>query len=96
MIPLWMFPMAIACGNTSVMKPSERDPTAMIHLARLAEQAGVPKGVLNVVHGGRETVDFLCKAPEVKAISFVGGDRAGTHLRIIIVLSAHGFTLKYM
>ena len=80
MIPLWMFPMAIACGNTSIIKPSERDPSAMMLLARLAEQAGIPKGVLNVVHGGKDTVNFICDAPEIKAISFVGGDAAGKHI----------------
>jgi malonate-semialdehyde dehydrogenase (acetylating) / methylmalonate-semialdehyde dehydrogenase len=80
MIPLWMFPMAIACGNTSIIKPSERDPGAMMILARLAEQAGLPKGVLNVVHGAKDTVNFLCDAPAVRAISFVGGDAAGKHI----------------
>lgn len=80
MIPLWMFPMAIACGNTSIIKPSERDPTATMMLAKLAQQAGVPKGVLNVVHGGVDTVNFLCDDPHIKAISFVGGDRAGKHI----------------
>jgi malonate-semialdehyde dehydrogenase (acetylating)/methylmalonate-semialdehyde dehydrogenase len=80
MIPLWMFPMAIACGNTSIIKPSERDPTATMMLAKLAQQAGVPKGVLNIVHGAVDTVNFLCDDPRVKAISFVGGDRAGKHI----------------
>ncbi|KAJ1546059.1 Methylmalonate-semialdehyde dehydrogenase [acylating] mitochondrial [Cladochytrium tenue] len=80
MIPLWMFPLAIACGNTVVMKPSERDPGAMMILARLAEEAGVPKGVLNVVHGAVPTVNFICDDPHVKAISFVGSDIAGRHI----------------
>jgi malonate-semialdehyde dehydrogenase (acetylating)/methylmalonate-semialdehyde dehydrogenase len=75
-----MFPMAIACGNTSIIKPSERDPGAMMILARLAQEAGVPRGVLNIVHGGVPTVNFLCDAPAVKAISFVGGDCAGKHI----------------
>lgn len=57
--------MAIACGNTSIIKPSERDPTAMMLLTRLAEKAGVPKGVLNVVHGSKPTVNFICDDPEV-------------------------------
>eukprot|EP00158_Paraphelidium_tribonemae_P004802 Partr_v1_DN26976_c1_g1_i2_m7448 putative aldehyde dehydrogenase 6 family, member A1 len=80
MIPLWMFPMAIATGNSSIIKPSERDPGAMMILARLAQEAGVPDGLLNVVHGARDTVNFLCDAPAVRAISFVGGDVAGKHI----------------
>jgi len=80
MIPLWMFPLALACGNTAVIKPSERTPGAMMMLAKLAEEAGVPRGVLNVVHGGVDTVNFICDAPEVKAISFVGSDPAGKHI----------------
>ena len=80
MIPLWMFPLAIACGNTCLLKPSERDPGATMILTRLAEEAGVPKGVLNIVHGGVDTVNFLCDDPNVKAISFVGSDRAGKHI----------------
>ena len=80
MIPLWMFPVAIACGNTSIIKPSERDPGAMMILAKLAQQAGVPKGVLNVVHGSKDTVNFICDAPQIKAISFVGGDTAGKYI----------------
>jgi malonate-semialdehyde dehydrogenase (acetylating) / methylmalonate-semialdehyde dehydrogenase len=77
MIPLWMFPMAIACGNTSIIKPSEKDPTAMMILAELAVKAGFPKGVLNVVHGAKPTVEFFCDNKHIKAISFVGGDTAG-------------------
>ncbi|KAJ3201246.1 Methylmalonate-semialdehyde dehydrogenase [acylating] mitochondrial [Entophlyctis luteolus] len=77
MIPLWVFPLAIACGNTCVIKPSEKDPGAMMILARLASEAGVPKGVLNVVHGGTDTVNFLCDSPDIRAISFVGSDQAG-------------------
>ncbi|KAJ3319378.1 Methylmalonate-semialdehyde dehydrogenase [acylating] mitochondrial, partial [Blyttiomyces sp. JEL0837] len=80
MIPLWVFPLAIACGNTCVIKPSERDPGAMMILAKLAEEAGVPKGVLNVVHGGVDTVNHICDAPEIKAISFVGSDHAGKYI----------------
>ena len=66
MIPLWMFPPAIACGNTMLLKPSEKDPGATMILTKLAEEAGVPKGVLNIVHGGVDTVNFLCDAPAVK------------------------------
>ena len=80
MIPLWMFPLAIATGNTYVLKPSERTPGAAMILARLAKEAGVPDGVLNIVHGSEECVNYLCDAPAVKAISFVGGNKAGKHI----------------
>lgn len=72
MIPLWMFPMAIACGNTFILKPSEKDPSCSIKLVELAMEAGVPKGVVNVLQGDRETVDALLHHPDVKAVSFVG------------------------
>ncbi len=72
MIPLWMFPMAIAAGNTFVLKPSERDPSCAIRLAELAKEAGLPDGVLNVVQGDKEVVDVLLRHPDVKTISFVG------------------------
>src|ERR1700733_9933679 len=77
MIPLWMFPMAIVCGNTFVLKPSEQDPMSTMELVELALEAGVPKGVLNVVHGGKEVVDALCAHELVKAISFVGSTAVG-------------------
>src|SRR5438309_4887916 len=80
MIPLWMFPMAIACGNTFVLKPSEQDPMTTMALAELALEAGVPPGVLNVVHGGKEAVDALCTHPDVKAVSFVGSCHVGEHV----------------
>ena len=80
MIPLWMFPMAISCGNSFVLKPSERTPTTSLVLARLAKEAGVPNGVLNLVHGQADTVNFLCDAPAIRAISFVGGNAAGLHI----------------
>ncbi|EPZ36308.1 hypothetical protein ROZALSC1DRAFT_30021 [Rozella allomycis CSF55] len=80
MIPLWMFPLSIACGNTMIIKPSERDPGAMMILAKLANEVGIPKGVLNVVHGGKETVEFLCKDKNIKSISFVGSDNAGKYI----------------
>ncbi len=80
MIPLWMFPMAIACGNTFVLKPSEQDPMVTMRLVELALQAGVPAGVLNVVHGGESVVNALCDHPSVKAVSFVGSTRVGTHV----------------
>lgn len=72
MIPLWMFPMAIACGNTFVLKPSEKDPSCSLKLVELAKEAGVPDGVINVIHGDKETVDALIIHPDVKAVSFVG------------------------
>lgn len=76
MVPLWMFPLALACGNTFVLKPSERDPSASILLARLLSQAGLPAGVFNVVHGDRNAVDALLRHPDVAAISFVGSTAA--------------------
>jgi len=72
MVPLWMYPVAIACGNTFVLKPSERDPTLSIRMAELLQEAGLPDGVFNVVHGDKEAVDALLAHPTVKAISFVG------------------------
>src|SRR5690625_6822067 len=81
MIPLWMFPMAIATGNTFVLKPSEQDPMVTMRLAELAMEAGVPKGVLNVIHGGEQVVNALCDHKDIKAISFVGSTRVGTHVR---------------
>ena len=80
MIPLWMFPMAITAGNTFILKPSEKDPTASLRLVELAEEAGVPKGVLNVVHGSVDTVNNICDHPDIRAISFVGSGPAGKHI----------------
>jgi malonate-semialdehyde dehydrogenase (acetylating)/methylmalonate-semialdehyde dehydrogenase len=88
MIPLWMFPMAIVCGNTFVLKPSEQDPMTPMLLAQLAIEAGVPAGVLNVVHGGKESVDTLCTHPDVKAVSFVGSTHVGEH--VYKLASTHG------
>ncbi|WP_296668319.1 CoA-acylating methylmalonate-semialdehyde dehydrogenase [Rhodoferax sp.] len=72
MVPLWMWPMAVVCGNTFILKPSERDPSSALRVAELALQAGLPPGVLNVVNGDKEAVDTLLTDPRVKAISFVG------------------------
>ena len=72
MVPMWMFPVALACGNTFVLKPSERDPSASLMLARLLQEAGLPDGVFNVVQGGKEAVDALLVHPDVAAVSFVG------------------------
>jgi malonate-semialdehyde dehydrogenase (acetylating)/methylmalonate-semialdehyde dehydrogenase len=80
MIPLWMFPMAIACGNTFILKPSEQDPMVAMKIVKLALEAGIPPGVLNVVHGGEEVVNAICDHPDIKAISFVGSTKVGTHV----------------
>src|SRR5690606_16930341 len=80
MIPLWMFPMAIATGNTFVLKPSEQDPMVTMRLAELALEAGVPPGVLNVIHGGADAVNMICDHPDIKAVSFVGSTHVGTHV----------------
>ncbi|KAH8887976.1 aldehyde dehydrogenase [Thozetella sp. PMI_491] len=80
MIPLWCIPMATITGNTVVLKPSERDPGAAMILVELAKEAGFPKGVINVVHGAHDTVNYLLDAPEIKAISFVGSNKAGEYI----------------
>jgi len=80
MIPLWMFPMAIACGNTFVLKPSEQDPLSTMKLVELAIEAGIPAGVLNVVHGGPDIVNGICDHKDIKAVSFVGSTAVGTHV----------------
>lgn len=72
MVPMWMYPMAIACGNTFILKPSEKDPSCALLLAELATEAGLPDGVLNVVNGDKEAVDAILEHPDVPAISFVG------------------------
>ena len=72
MVPLWMYPIAIACGNTFVLKPSERDPSSTLYIAELALEAGLPAGVLNVVNGDKEAVDTLVDDVRVQAVSFVG------------------------
>ena len=88
MIPLWMFPMAIVCGNTFVLKPSEQDPMTPMLLGELALEAGVPPGVLNIVHGGKRAVDALCTHPDIVAVSFVGSTAVGTH--VYNLASQHG------
>lgn len=80
MIPLWSIPMAIVTGNTLILKPSERDPGSAMIIAELCQRAGLPPGVINVVHGTVPTVNAICDHPSIKAISFVGGDRAGRHI----------------
>jgi malonate-semialdehyde dehydrogenase (acetylating) / methylmalonate-semialdehyde dehydrogenase len=94
MIPLWMFPMAVVCGNTFVLKPSEQDPMTPMLLADLALQAGVPPGVLNIVHGGKRAVDALCTHPDIAAVSFVGSTAVGTH--VYDLASQHGKRVQCM
>src|SRR5262249_44862499 len=72
MVPMWMFPVALACGNTFVLKPSEKDPSASIMMAELLKEAGLPDGVFNVVHGDKVAVDAILHHPDIKAVSFVG------------------------
>ncbi|ETS84374.1 Methylmalonate-semialdehyde dehydrogenase [Pestalotiopsis fici W106-1] len=88
MIPLWSIPIAAITGNTLILKPSERAPGAAMILAELARDAGFPEGVLNIVHGGLKTVDSILEHPAIKAVSFVGGNRAGEY--IFTKGSAHG------
>lgn len=80
MIPLWSIPIATVTGNTIILKPSERDPGAAMILAELARDAGFPNGVINVVHGSIKTVDFIIDEPAIKAISFVGSNKAGEYI----------------
>jgi malonate-semialdehyde dehydrogenase (acetylating)/methylmalonate-semialdehyde dehydrogenase len=80
MIPLWMFPMAIATGNTFILKPSEQDPMVTMRLVELALEAGIPAGVLNVIHGGVDAVNLICDHEDIKAVSFVGSTKVGTHV----------------
>jgi malonate-semialdehyde dehydrogenase (acetylating)/methylmalonate-semialdehyde dehydrogenase len=88
MVPMWMFPVAIACGNTFVLKPSEKDPSCPMRIAQLLQQAGLPDGVFNVVNGDREAVDTLLTDPRVGAVSFVGSTPVAEY--IYRTASAHG------
>ena len=80
MIPLWMFPMAIACGNTFILKPSEQDPMTSNKLAELFTEAGAPPNLLQVIHGGKDQVDQLIRHPDIRAISFVGSVPVGQYI----------------
>ncbi|MBP7844866.1 MAG: CoA-acylating methylmalonate-semialdehyde dehydrogenase [Proteobacteria bacterium] len=80
MIPLWMFPVAIACGNTFILKPSEQDPLTPMRLAELFVEAGAPKGVLNIIHGGKDAVNFVLDNPDIKSVSFVGSVPVAQHV----------------
>ncbi|NGZ85176.1 CoA-acylating methylmalonate-semialdehyde dehydrogenase [Duganella sp. SAP-35] len=88
MVPLWMWPLAVACGNTFVLKPSERDPSSTLFIAQLAFEAGLPPGVLNVVNGDKEAVDTLLSDPRVQAVSFVGSTPVAEY--VYATGSAHG------
>ncbi len=88
MVPMWMFPVAIACGNTFVLKPSERDPSASLLIARLLKEAGLPDGVFNVVQGDKQAVDELLRHPLVDAVSFVGSTPIARYIHE--TASAHG------
>ncbi|MCB9847617.1 MAG: CoA-acylating methylmalonate-semialdehyde dehydrogenase [Phycisphaeraceae bacterium] len=94
MVPMWMWPMAVACGNTFVLKPSEKDPLSSIRATEMAHDAGIPKGVLNLVQGGPDVVNHLIKHPEVDAVSFVGSTRAGEY--IYKTAAAHGKRVQCM
>ncbi|GAV68573.1 Aldedh domain-containing protein [Cephalotus follicularis] len=79
-IPLWMFPIAVTCGNTFVLKPSEKNPGASMMLAALAKEAGLPDGVLNIVHGSDDIVNYICDDDDIKAVALVGSNMAGMHI----------------
>ncbi len=80
MVPMWMFGNAIACGNTFILKPSEKDPSASVYLAELLKEAGVPDGVFNVVHGDKVAVDRILENPDIAAVSFVGSTPVARHI----------------
>ncbi|MBC8954223.1 CoA-acylating methylmalonate-semialdehyde dehydrogenase [Xenorhabdus sp. PB62.4] len=88
MVPMWMFPIALATGNTFVLKPSEKDPSLSIELAKLLQQAGVPDGVFNVIQGDKEAVDVLLTDPRIQAVSFVGSTPVAEY--VYTTASAHG------
>jgi malonate-semialdehyde dehydrogenase (acetylating)/methylmalonate-semialdehyde dehydrogenase len=88
MVPLWMYPVALACGNTFVIKPSEKVPLTAIRIVQLLEQSGLPKGVLNLVHGGPQCVDALLTHPKIKAVSFVGSTPVAKY--VFDVATQHG------
>ncbi|MCH2162875.1 MAG: aldehyde dehydrogenase family protein, partial [Phycisphaerales bacterium] len=94
MVPMWMWPMAVACGNTFVLKPSEKDPISAVRTTELAHEAGFPRGVLNLVHGGVEVVDRLLEHDDVRAVSFVGSTPAGAS--IYAKGAAHGKRVQCM
>lgn len=80
MVPMWMFPLAIACGNTFILKPSEKVPLTAVRMAELLQEAGLPDGVFNIVNGGKEVVDALCTHPGIAAVSFVGSSKIAKYV----------------
>ena len=80
MVPLWMYPVSIACGNAFVLKPSERDPSVVLKIAGLLSEAGLPDGVFNVVNGDKEAVDAILDHPDIDAVSFVGSTAVGQYI----------------
>ncbi|PWE18245.1 methylmalonate-semialdehyde dehydrogenase (CoA acylating) [Marinicauda salina] len=94
MIPMWMFGVAIACGNSFILKPSEKDPSVPVRLAELMKEAGLPDGVLNVVHGDKEAVDAILTHPDIKAVSFVGSSDVAQH--VYSTGTAHGKRVQAM
>jgi malonate-semialdehyde dehydrogenase (acetylating)/methylmalonate-semialdehyde dehydrogenase len=80
MVPMWMFPLAIACGNSFILKPSEKVPLSAVRLGELLLEAGLPEGVFNIVHGGKEVVDALCSHPGIASVSFVGSTKVARHV----------------
>jgi malonate-semialdehyde dehydrogenase (acetylating)/methylmalonate-semialdehyde dehydrogenase len=94
MVPMWMFPLAIACGNAFVLKPSERDPSASLLLAQWLAEAGLPEGVFNVVQGDKPAVDALLRHPDVAAVSFVGSTRVAETIRSEGVRQDHQMVLR--
>uniref|UniRef100_A0A3B3ZY28 Aldehyde dehydrogenase domain-containing protein n=1 Tax=Periophthalmus magnuspinnatus TaxID=409849 RepID=A0A3B3ZY28_9GOBI len=80
MIPLWMFPIGMVCGNTYLMKPSERVPGCTMLLAKMLQDSGAPDGTLNIIHGQHAAVNFICDHPAIKAVSFVGSNQAGEYI----------------
>ena len=87
MVPMWMYPMAIACGNTFILKPSEKDPSCALRLAELAKEAGLPDGVLNVVNGDKEAVEAILAHPDIPAISFVGSTPIAQYIYCLLYTS---------
>src|SRR3989442_2185916 len=88
MVPMWMFPMALACGNTFILKPSEKDPSASVRMAERLKEAGMPDGVRNIVHGDKDAVDAILHHPEIKAVSFVGSTPIARY--VYSTAAAHG------
>ena len=91
MVPLWMFPLAVACGNTFILKPSEKVPSTSLRLAELFHEAGLPAGVLNVVQSDLSTADKLMQCPEISAVSFVGSTPAATAIYSVLSTSGKPF-----